>query len=177
MDTFVLARVVAEGDKLRVEEQACAVDIAPVAGISVSMDPSHIPPAKITLTRDSREPGWVGSAENGWGSTDIDGDGHPGLTITVDATICSGKLYVSQQASTVARLHRAGAQISGATHVRVEQKILGAEGACLSAFARSSREVVSGPRSYVPVPEQTTCASLLRKPWPVRATRELPKGR
>ncbi len=175
MDTFVLATMVEQDGHLEIVEQPCHVEIAPVAGISVTMDARHVPPASMALKVDAGSHHWVGSAENGWQDQDIDGDGHPGMTVSIDAPICSGKLYVSQSARTVARLHRAGDHISGSTHVSVHQTILGAEGACLSALARDSREVVTGPRAYAPVPVGTTCEQLLAGPWPVKATREMSK--
>ncbi len=171
MDTFVLAKIVERGDQLEIVEQPCDVKITPVGGINVTMNATDVPAAKLDLSANTPNQ-WQGSAENGWGDQDIDHDGHPGMTVTVDAPICSGKLYVSQRARTVARLHRAGNHISGSTHVSVHQTILGAEGACLSVLAKDTREVVSGPRAYVPVPPQTTCEQLAGKPWPVKATRD-----
>lgn len=60
-------------------------------------------------------------------------------------------------------------RLRGRASVHVEQQILGAEGACLSAVAKATNEHQSGPFAYVPVPEGTTCETLFLQGWPVTA--------
>jgi hypothetical protein len=175
VDSFVLARLERHGDRVVLRQTACHVRFSAVAGVVVQLDAQALPRTRMVFsvaeggaTRRGG-PRLVGRSVMAWASEDLDDDGHPGVTVRVRAPVCSGELYVSNRSKTKAIATLGPERLQGRAHVRVEQKILGAEGACLSAVAKDTDERQSGPFAYVPVPEGTTCEALLREGWPVLA--------
>jgi hypothetical protein len=166
-ETLVLARVRVGEDRIVLEETACAVWFDRVGAVSVSMDARRIPTHRASYTLRDGE--YWSRSRAGWGDEDIDDDGNPGMTIAVDAPMCSGEIYVAHQASTRAFATRSADAFSGRARVLIEQRVLGTSNACLGMGARDSAEVVRGPFAYVPVPDGTTCASLIDRGWPVDA--------
>ena len=165
-DTFVLARLEKVSSGWRLVQEACRVDFAPVGGVSISMDIDALP--RSTMNLRARDDGtFAASSVVRWGSEDLDGDGNPGLTVDVDATICAGSLYVSNTSTSDGTARLAPRFLGGHVDTNVRQSILGAEGACLSRMAEDSNEDVAGPFAYVPVSADATCESLERDGWPV----------
>lgn len=172
-DTLVLARVRREDDRFVLEQTACAVRFGEVAGVRVSMDARHLPVATTSFRMRADGETFMSRSEVGWGDEDIDDDGNPGMTISVDAPVCAGDLYVKNASSTNAYgSFTADGKFVGRAKVAVSQQVLGARGKCLSVVARDSDEVVRGPFAFVPVPAGTSCASLIRSGWPIDAESE-----
>jgi hypothetical protein len=168
-DAFLLARVVRDGDALVLEQKSCRLDIAEVAGVQVAFrENGESAPMQIRFRREGdryvAEP-WL----TAWADEDVDRDGNPGATVTVDAPICDGLLYVGGRSLTRARGEEADGTLRGEVLVDVAQKIYGTSGACLSMMAKDSEDKVRGTFAYARVPEGSTCASLLAGTWPVRA--------
>lgn len=169
-DTYVLARVNRDGDKLVLRQKACSIDFKPVGGVKVRMDSSQLP--SDTFRFKARPSGsFAGFSKVAWGEEDIDRDGNPGMTVVVDSKVCSGSLYVSNDSKTqaFAEFDGSGAGFHGKARVSIKQTVLGAKGVCLRVVAKDTDEQVRGPFSYVPVPAGSTCRSLARKEWPVDA--------
>ena len=169
-DTFVLATVKRDGDRLTLRQKACRVEFRPVGGVKVNMDSSQLPSDTFRF-RSLQSGGFVGRSKVAWGSEDIDQDGNPGMTVDVDSKVCSGSLFVSNESQTRASgaFDGSGAGFSGRARVSIKQTVLGAKGLCLRVVAKDTEEQVRGPFAYVPVPADTTCASLSRRGWPVDA--------
>lgn len=166
-ETLVLARVHQSGDKLVLEETACAIWFARVGGVSVSMDAASIPTHRATY--EPREGEMWSRSRAGWGDEDVDGDGNPGMTITVDAPLCAGEIWVAHDATTRAFGTRTSEGLQGRASVLVQQRVLGTSNACLGMGAKDSSEMVRGPFAYARVPDDATCASLVASGWPIDA--------
>ncbi len=170
MDSFVLARMSREGELIILEQTACHVRFSKVAGVMVHMNVQALPRTRMVLAAaEGTAEELVGRSLVAWGREDLDDDGHPGVTVHVQAPVCSGDLYVSNVSKTKARATLDAARLEGRAKVHVKQQILGAEGACLSAVAKNTDERQSGPFAYVPVPEGTSCEKLFLQGWPVTA--------
>ncbi|MEZ4473802.1 MAG: hypothetical protein R3F60_24030 [bacterium] len=148
------------GGGFTLEQRPCRVEIAPVLGVSVRMDPAAVPRLPAAVATFQRQPdgsfgapGWTA----GWDAEDVDGDGHPGLTLAVDAPLCGGRLYVASQSTTRARLRAHDGALEARIAVQVEQRVLGADGACLKATAADETQALTGWFRLVPVPPGTTC--------------------
>ncbi|MEM9456445.1 MAG: hypothetical protein AAGF11_19850 [Myxococcota bacterium] len=168
-DSFVIARLDRDGDLLKLEQTACQVRFSKVAGVRVHMDADALPQTRMVFSGREDSAELAGRSIVAWSSADIDEDGNPGMTVRVDAPICSGELYVANRSKTRATATVEPQRIEGKARVRVKQQILGAKGACLSAVAKDTDENQSGPFAYVPVPEGSTCATLMAQGWPVSA--------
>lgn len=169
-DTFVIAQMSRDGELVEFTESACRVRFSSIGGVTVSIDAEAIPPSRtVYVARDSEPDVWSGRSVVGWSTTDIDNDGHPGMTVRVRAPVCSGELYVSNQSRTRATATLTPERLEGRANVRVRQSVLGARGACLSAVAEDTDERQAGPFAYVPVDDNATCASLMASGWPVSA--------
>jgi hypothetical protein len=170
MDSFVLARLERHGDVVELRQTACHVRFSKVAGVTVHMNATALPRTRMVFSAaDDAKRALEGRSVVAWASEDLDDDGHPGVTVRVQAPVCNGELYVANRSKTKATATIAPDRLEGRAQVHVRQTILGAEGACLSAVAKDTDEHQSGPFAYVPVPEGTTCETLLRQGWPVTA--------
>ena len=105
----------------------------------------------------------------GWGVEDVEGDGHPGITVTVDSTLCGGELHVGSTTTSAATGHLTEDGMVGLIDVRVQQQIHGADGYCLSVASSDTDERQRGRLAYKRVPPSTTCESLQVDQWPARA--------
>ncbi len=168
-DTFTLAQVRRSADGIELVETACRVLMEKVAGVEVRIDAAGLPRSTAHFSSNDDAGNFVSESELGWGEDDVDGDGNPGVTVEVDAPVCSGELYVTNRSQTNATAEFVGRRFQGSAQVRVVQHIIDAEGACLSMVARDTDERVSGPFAYVRVPAEASCESLLRDGWPVDA--------
>lgn len=167
-DTWTLARVRHDGEQITLSQEACMVVIRPVAGVKVRMDARALPANEFGFSSNGVD--LKGTSEVSWAREDVDGDGHPGMTVHVDSSVCSGDLYVANRSRTRARAELRGEALRGKARVTVDQEVLGAKGACLSVVASDTHEVVSGPFAYAPVEATTTCKSLMQTGWPIDAT-------
>ncbi len=170
MDSFVLARLVRQGNLVELHQTACHVRFSKVAGVTVLMQADALPETRMVFASDADDGTLLeGRSVVAWAAEDLDDDGHPGITVRVQAPVCAGELYVSNRSKTKATARLTPTRLEGRAKVHVRQQILGAEGACLSAVAKDTDEHQSGPFAYVPVPEGTTCETLLLQGWPVIA--------
>lgn len=183
-DTFLLATIRREGDEVRLEQQLCKLDIAPFAGVKVSLLAEGVPKMPRTPVVFRRKGvRWEAVPwSTSWNYEDVDGDGKPGATVTVEAPICGGTLFVGSNSQAVARGVEKAGGISGELKVSVEQRILQTSGGCLALVAKDTKEQVVGTFAYVPVPAGSTCESLMGSKWPAHAEpppdpREKPKDR
>ncbi|HWB78728.1 MAG TPA: hypothetical protein VG755_27370 [Nannocystaceae bacterium] len=167
-DTFTLARVRRRDDSVELTQIACRVLVEPVAGVEVKIDAAALPRSAMRFAKDDAGE-FVADAQLGWGEDDVDGDGNPGVTVRVQAPVCSGELYVSNQSRTRAQAAYDRDRFEGRAAVRVVQHIIDAKGACLSVVARDTDERVRGPFAFVRVAADATCEQLLRDGWPVDA--------
>jgi hypothetical protein len=166
-DTFVLGRVERRGDRLVVVERPCRVSFREVAGVGLELSESAIralPPVEVTFTRGPGREWRAGPWTSGWDGADHDGDQHPGITIDVRAPLCGGALHVASTAETLARGVMVEGALEGELRVRLEQRVLGTEGLCLSALAGDEQSRLRGSFRYRPVPSDTRCEDLAR--WP-----------
>ncbi len=168
-DTWTLARVRHDGEQITLSQEACMVVIRPVAAVKVRMDARALPVNEFEFSSNGVD--LKGTSEVSWAREDVDGDGHPGMTVHVDSSVCSGDLYVANRSRTRARAEFSDNVLRGKARVTVGQEVLGAKGACLSVVARDTHEVVSGPFAYAPVEATTTCKSLMKTGWPIDATK------
>ena len=140
-------------------ERGCMVDFKPVLGVQVEMPAATVARLPTTLATfqvegaDFVAPGW----QAGWGTEDVDGDGHPGVTLSVRAPLCGGQLYVASTATTRARARMHEGALEARIAIDVEQTMLGAEGACLREVASNETQHLTGWLRLVPVPAGTTC--------------------
>lgn len=166
-DTWTIAHVKHEGEKITLSQEACMVVIKPVAGVKVRMDARSLPANEFGFSSNGVD--FKGTSEVSWSSEDVDGDGHPGMTVHVDSSVCSGDLYVANRSRTSARAEFSGDALRGTARVTVDQEVLGAKGACLSVVASDTHDVVTGPFAYAPVETTSTCRSLMQTGWPIDA--------
>lgn len=167
-DTYILARVHKQENQLKLIQKACQVKVSPVAGVQVSVPADRLQVNAIQLVRDQNQD-YQGSSRVRWQTQDVDNDGFPGMTVGVRAPVCSGDLYVTNDASTKATATLTDAGLRGFASVTIHQQVIGAKGVCLSVVAKDVKEQVRGPFAYTRVNGQEDCQSLLRKPWPVQA--------
>lgn len=163
-DTWVLARIVSTERGVEIQEQPCEVVIKPVAGVRVKMLEGavrRLPPVRFELSGEELSGKW----RSGWEEQDLDQDGLPGVTMRVQASLCSGSLQVASQTSSRAVARWQGEELVGSLEVEVQQRILGATGACLKAAAKDSTDSMRGAFRYRRVAEGTSCEAA--GGWPV----------
>lgn len=161
-DTLVLARLREEDGAVHIEQVACEVRIKPTAGVRVQMEEGaarRMPAARFEL-RPRADGTLSGAWATGWGREDVEGDGLPGLSLRVQASLCSGQLQVSSQTWSAARAWWKDDALHGEVEVQLQQEILEASGACLRLAAKDTAETLRGGMVYQPVPEGTSCADL-----------------
>lgn len=169
-DSYVLADVRREGDRVYLTQRTCRVSIAKAAGVQASISDAtarRLPPVSIELQRIGdrryRPASWVSR----WDASDHDGDGEAGVTVTVDAPLCGGSLYVSSVTTTRAMVQPYADAIEAWVDVMVEQTILDTSNVCLDLTASDTVERVTGRVQYVAVDTDASCESLVRSGWPV----------
>lgn len=168
-DTYVLARLTPQGEGFVLTQEPCRIAFQPTAGVQLSMGVHGLPRERVRLATHGST--FEGRSEVVWDRDDIDGDGHPGTTVSIASRLCSGDLYISHHArsSSTAYFTDARARLVGHAEVHIRQEVLGSNSVCLRVVARTSDEVVRGPIAYVPVAADATCQGLLRHGWPVDA--------
>lgn len=170
-DSYYLATVERRDGELRLVQRTCKMEVARFAGVQVSFHEEGVrkmPPSEIFYRLDGER--WIAKPWiTRWDREDVDGDGHPGATVTVEAPVCGGTLHVSGYSKARAHGVEAEGRLVGELRARVGHTILGTSGGCIGLVAKDSEESVAGTFAYQPAPEGTTCESLLASPWPVRA--------
>lgn len=171
MDTWVIARVRRSEAEIQIDQRACKVNYEDIGGVKVYVDADALPDSRLIFERVEGTPHYLMSGTVNWGKEDIDGDGEPGMSVYVDAPVCSGKLHVTNKTTTNARAFgdEDGSPIYGEVTVSVRQKILGADGKCLAGMAKDSFERSKGSFRYAKIKANETCQSLLDAGWPVKA--------
>jgi hypothetical protein len=171
-DSYVLAKLTRHGGNIVLEQQACAVSFAKVAGVRVQMSQKAlraIPRAIIQFNEKDhyvRATPWV----VGWNSADVDKDGQPGLSIDIKAALCSGSLYVASTSRSSAVGMWENGQLAGDIVVQTDQVMLGSDSACLNFFSKDTKDEQRGRFAYRKVESDATCERLLRSgTWPVSA--------
>src|SRR5262245_38438157 len=142
MDTYVIARVRRTEETIQIDQRACKVDYADVGGVKVYVDVDALPDSRIVFERVEGTPHYSMTGVVNWGEEDLDEDGKPGGRVYVDAPICSRNLDATNKTTTNARAFGddEGSPIHGEVTISNRQKILDAEGRCLSAMAKDSFE-------------------------------------
>lgn len=156
-------------DGFELVQRPCGVSFDSVMGVQVHIDPKavqSVPPATLTFTTEPDGSFGARAMTSGWGATDHDGDGKPGITVGVKAALCGGALQVASRTTTSARLRTVGTALEGVVKVRVKQEILGADGACLKKAAKDSDEAMTGWVRLVPAPPGATCQTWTGNRWP-----------
>jgi hypothetical protein len=170
LDTYVIARVRKQGTTVQIDQRACKVNYGDVGGVKVYVDADALPDSRIVFEQVEGTPHFSMSGTVNWGEEDIDEDGNPGMRVYVDAPVCSGNLHVTNKTTTAARAFSdEGGPFYGEVTISVRQKILGAEGRCLSALSEDSYERSKGSFKYTKIKANETCKSLLDAGWPVKA--------
>jgi hypothetical protein len=170
-DSYVLAEVTKENGKITFVQRACRVTFRKVIGAQVRIPEEallKLPEATFSFSKTGD--GLKASAwQVGWGKEDVDRDGKPGLTVDVDAAICGGELYIASdtRSAAYAKLLDDGRGMIGKISVRVRQRVLDANSACLKMFSENTDETQNGGFVYRRVQDDASCASLLRGPWPI----------
>jgi hypothetical protein len=163
-ETLIIARSRPTETGFVLEQRGCRVGFGRVAGVSVEMADAaarRLPMAPIHFDADG-EGGYAARPWRvRWGAEDVDGSGHPGVTVRVRAPLCSGEVYVASDTRSVATATRADDVIEGRIRVRVTQTILDASRPCLRWFTSDSVDTMTGTFRFVPVPEGLTCDALL----------------
>jgi hypothetical protein len=172
-ENFLIAEVHRSPGHIEIIQKICRIDIAPIKSVLASMKPETVvrmPKSRLSLEEKPdgslSGPPW----SSGWGDEDLDGDGHPGATVEISGTSCSGEVYVSNQSTTTLSAgHASEDSITGQLSVRMKQKILGASGFCLKLIAGDSDETQTGWFAYRRIQPGNSCRTLGGKPWPVKA--------
>ncbi|MEO1171650.1 MAG: hypothetical protein AAFX94_06320 [Myxococcota bacterium] len=175
-ESFVIADVRRRGDDYRLTQYTCRVAISPVAGVQAELTDAAVralPPATIEFRRENGEPVAPVAWTTVWDDSDHDQDGNAGVTVSVDAPLCGGSIYISTVTDTNARLLPYSSGIEGAVDVQVSQKILGTSNWCLDVATGDSVEKVQGRVRYAPIDASATCDQLFRSGWPVFVPDEL----
>ncbi|MCA9545548.1 MAG: hypothetical protein KC613_14185 [Myxococcales bacterium] len=165
---FLAERTPTEDGGFALRQRICQVEFDRVMGVQVKLGPAlleHLPAVEARL--DPLPGGFFGGRwAQGWDATDVDRDGKPGGTIVVDAPMCGGRLYVQSQTVTKAKARPVEGAIDGRIAVSVDQKILGADSACLKAASEDEHLEQTGWFRLVPVPADATCLAWRRADWP-----------
>ncbi|MEM7158853.1 MAG: hypothetical protein AAF799_38785 [Myxococcota bacterium] len=166
-DSYMIARLRRRGDIFELEQTACRMEFAKLGGATIDIDVESLPTTHMFFAAGEESERLTGRSLVSWSNEDIDGDGNPGMTIRVDAPVCSGELYVSNRSITEAKASFRPERLSGRGTVDVRQEILGSKGACLGAVAKNTSEQNEVAFAYTPAAADATCESLARGPWPV----------
>jgi hypothetical protein len=172
-ENYLIAEVRRSPGRIDILQKICRIDIRPIKNVLASMKPETVvrmPKSRFAL--DEKADGSVTGApwSTGWGDEDLDGDGHPGATVEISGTSCSGEVYVSNQSTTtLVSGHATEDGLTGQLSVRMKQRILGASGFCLKLIAGDSDETQTGSFAYRRIEPGNSCKSLAAKPWPVKA--------
>lgn len=171
MDTYVLARVRRSDNEIQIDQRACKIDYSDVGGVKIYVDADALPDSRLLFERVEGTPHYSMTGVVNWGEEDLDEDGYPGLRVYIDAPVCSGNLHVTNKTTTNARGFGddKGTPIHGEVTISNRQKILDADGKCLSAMAKDSYERSKGSFRYTRIKAGETCSSLLGATWPVKA--------
>ncbi len=171
-DTFPLARATLHPDGVSIVQRPCRVTFRKTAGVVTAMRskrPGFLPEVRVEFV--GLRGGWLQALpwEVDWSGADLDEDGKPGVTVDVKSFFCSGEIWVSNRSVAVARGRFTEDRFEGLLRVRVRQTLLGASSRCLSWGITKGEDRLQGRFVYVPVPEGSTCETLLSRPWPALA--------
>jgi len=172
-ENYLIAEVHRLPGHIEIIQKTCRIDIQPIKSVLASMKTetvARLPKSRLSLYEKAdgsvAGPPW----NTGWGDEDLDGDGHPGATVQISGTSCSGEVYVSNQSTTTLLSGRATDEgLSGQISVRMKQRIFGASGFCLKLMAGDSDETQTGWFAYRRIQPGNSCRTLAGKPWPVKA--------
>ena len=154
---------------ISLSQQVCAIHFEKVFGAKLRIDPS-VPPQMYHAT-----PNFLVQSDgsyhadywpSGWDQTDLDKDGHPGVSISVRAPLCGGNVYMASKARSESRAVPWHNGLAGAIKVEVEQKVLGTQGACLAFMAKDHTQWLHGFVAYEPIEGKRECAEMTESNWP-----------
>lgn len=176
LDTYYLAKIRRRPDgRIQVIRKACRARYAPIAGIDVHFPVEHTP--DLHLDYKPKKSQWEAEGSVQWQREDLDQDQQPGLSITVDALICGGKLYIGCKTKVKSQAQWRSKTIwEGRMDLRHAFEVLGASRFCLRAFSRNRGEHNRGRFRFKALPGPTTCAALNKKPWPSSAEKIKPSS-
>lgn len=167
VESLVLARVIHRDGRLVLEQRACQVRFAEVAGVGTRMSDAALqalPPERIEYVLAGNGGAAALPWTSGWDAEDHDEDTHPGISVDVVAPLCGGQVHVSSETTTEAIGRLTDGGFEAKLKVRVRQVIHGASNACLALMSSDSEQEMVGRVRYRPVPADTTCGELERFP-------------
>ncbi len=168
-DTWVVVTLTQTGDIMRWHQRTCKVVMAPVAGVKTSLPAATIrklPVADIRLDRGA-DGLWRGAWDAYWSAADLDGDGHPGVSVRVDVPLCAGEVYVTMQTHTQAQASWVGTSLLGELHVTMQQQVIGASNLCLRLGRKQQRQTFVGVFTLTPSSGAVAdCDTIDEGAWP-----------
>ncbi len=163
-DLWVLARVTRQGDRWDVEQTACRITVAKVVGVRASFPQvavAALPKVKFEITR------WADGVLHptpwfsGWNEADLDNDGWPGITLTVSAPLCSGRLAIASNAYNQGEVRQANDRgLAMDIKVHVGQRTLESTGWCLKLADEQTNDAFTGEALYEPLPAGSGCEAV-----------------
>ena len=156
----LLATVVRSEAELDFSLRHCSLDFPKTPAVKLNMAKESarvIPENQYTLKKSAN--GWsVKPFVTAWDSSDLDKDGHPGITMDVDSLVCGGRLMLSNKATTTAtNIIVSQDGYSADYNVVTEQTVLGTKGLCLRLMTKSMTDTMTGSTRYKRVAQGTTC--------------------
>ena len=176
LDSYYLARFRQTQNGVFLEQKTCATRHSKVGGVSFELDDRRTPELALMLAPNVQAEAnhernqFVGLAKVGWAEEDRDRDGHPGMTVRVDAPLCSGELYLANQTVYQTKLNIMDSKhVQGEVSISLSMRVIDTNKLCLSLFTKDSNEQTTGVVSYRAVPAGSTCDSFPVSQWPARA--------
>lgn len=167
-DIWVLASVRRVGDDWEIEQTTCNVLVGDVAGVSVRFPDGvlpRLPSVSFSVRRDADGFYTIAPWRSGWDATDFDRDGWGGLTLTIDAPMCDGRLAVVSDSMSSGRVRVATREaLELDLEVRVGQHTLETDGWCLKFADDQTDDRFIGRARYDPLPAAATCRDVLAMP-------------
>lgn len=171
-ESYLLARVTRSENTLTIEQQACSVSFGEVFGVQTAMAPAtlkKLPVTRFTLTLGADGALTASPWRVAWDETDLDGDGHPGVTVAISSRMCSGELFVASDTLTsIRQASLTDDRINGELTVVVDQLLLGSTARCLMLGADEQHDQQQGRFTYqrLDTTDTVTCADIPAARWP-----------
>jgi hypothetical protein len=163
---IMIAKVKIYENEIILSQNMCQVSFEKLYGVDIQMNSlstQAIPVSHTTFYHNNANLTFEANKwEVKWGNEDLDLDDNPGITIELDSTFCSGKLFTSNYSSAeaFARFDKSG-DFVGSIVNEVNQKYLGADSFCLRMSAGDTHEIQKGNFKYSQVEKNITCTQAI----------------